>query len=105
MAKRNLTPPKSFEDALRELETILAEIEGGELGLEDSLAKYELGTFLIQHCRGVLGAAEKQIELLRKSPDGGLQSEPMSSPGTRQQASAEAESQAAPRAADERGID
>jgi exodeoxyribonuclease VII small subunit len=80
MAKRNVTPPKSFEDALRELETILAEIEGGELGLEDSLAKYERGTFLIQHCRGVLGAAEKQIELLSKSPDGGLQSEPLNPP-------------------------
>ena len=80
MAKRNLTPPKTFEDALRELEAILAEIEGGELGLEDSLAKYERGTFLIQHCRGVLGAAEKQIELLSKSPDGGLQSEPMNPP-------------------------
>src|SRR3954471_2055411 len=86
MAKRNLTPPKSFEDALRELETILSEIEGGELGLEDSLAKYERGTFLIQHCRGVLGAAEKQIELLSKSPDGGLQSEPMSSQAAVQQA-------------------
>jgi exodeoxyribonuclease VII small subunit len=82
-----------------------AEIEGGELGLEDSLAKYERGTFLIQHCRGVLGAAEKQIELLSKPPDGGLQSEPMPLPGSRQQASAEPEPSAAPGAADERGID
>jgi exodeoxyribonuclease VII small subunit len=103
MAKRNLTPPKSFEDALRELETILAENEGGELGHEDSLAKYERGTFLIQHCRGVLGAAEKQIELLSKSPDGGLQSEPMQ--GSRQQAPDEAEAAAESGAVEERGID
>jgi exodeoxyribonuclease VII small subunit len=96
MAKRNLTPPKSFEDALRELETILADIEGGELGLEDSLAKYERGTFLIQHCRGVLGTAEKQIELLSKSPDGGLQSEPMSLPGTPHETAAEPQSGAEP---------
>jgi exodeoxyribonuclease VII small subunit len=81
MAKRNLTPPKTFEEALQELEQILAEIEGGELGLEDSLGKYERGNFLIQHCRTVLNSAEKQIELLSKSPDGGLQSEPMSMPG------------------------
>ena len=80
MAKRDLNPPKSFEDALQELERILAEIEGGEMGLEDSLGKYERGNFLIQHCRTVLSAAEQHIEKLSKSPDGGLQGEPMTPP-------------------------
>ena len=75
--KKNHTPPRSFEDALRELEQILGEIENGQVGLEESLVKYERGNFLIQHCRAVLGAAEKQIELLSKGPDGSLQSEPM----------------------------
>jgi exodeoxyribonuclease VII small subunit len=74
MAKKPQTPPRSFEEALRELEQILAQIEGGELGLEESLVKYERGNFLIQYCRGVLGQAEKQIELLGKAPDGGLSS-------------------------------
>jgi exodeoxyribonuclease VII small subunit len=77
MAKKNVTPPKSFEEALAELEQILAEIEGGEVGLEESLVKYERGNFLIQHCRGVLNSAEKQIELLSKSAEGSLVSEPM----------------------------
>ena len=77
MAKRNLNPPKTFEEALQELEQILAEIESGEMGLEESLAKYERGNFLIHHCRGVLNTAERQIELLSKGSDGGLQSEPM----------------------------
>ncbi len=77
MGKKNHTPPKSFEDALHELEQILAEIENGQVGLEESLVKYERGNFLIQHCRAVLGAAEKQIELLSKGPDGSLQSEPL----------------------------
>jgi exodeoxyribonuclease VII small subunit len=77
MARKNHTPPKSFEDALRELEQILNEIEGGQVGLEESLVKYERGNFLIQHCRGVLSQAEKQIELLSKGPDGGLVSEPL----------------------------
>jgi exodeoxyribonuclease VII small subunit len=79
MAKKNQIPPKSFEEALSELETILTEIEGGEIGLEESLVKYERGTFLIQHCRGVLNSAEKQIEVLSKAPAGGLQSEAMGS--------------------------
>lgn len=70
MAKRNQTPPKTFEEALRELEGILQEIENGEVGLEESLLKYERGNFLIQHCRAVLGRAEKQIEELADGPPG-----------------------------------
>lgn len=77
MAKKTQSPPNSFEDALEELERILSEIEGGQVGLEESLVKYERGTFLIQHCRGVLNTAEKQIEVLTKSADGGLESRPM----------------------------
>jgi exodeoxyribonuclease VII small subunit len=80
MARKTQAPPKSFEDALRELEQILSDIEAGELGLEESLMKYERGNFLIQHCRGVLGAAEKQIELLGKGPDGGLTRTPIDLP-------------------------
>jgi exodeoxyribonuclease VII small subunit len=78
--KRNVTPPKSFEDALAELERIIADVENGEIGLEDSLVKHERGNFLIQYCRGVLDSAEKQIEMLSKAPDGSLQSEPMTPP-------------------------
>jgi exodeoxyribonuclease VII small subunit len=69
MARKTQTPPKSFEDALSELERILSDIEAGEIGLEESLTRYERGVFLIQHCRAVLATAEKQIELLTKLPD------------------------------------
>ena len=80
MAKKTQTPPKTFEEALAELEQILADIERGELGLEESLVKYERGNFLIHHCRGVLNTAEKQIELLGKSADGGLSVTPLEEP-------------------------
>lgn len=100
MAKKTQTPPKSFEEALRELEEILGEIEGGELGLEESLQKYERGNFLIQHCRGVLNTAEKQIELLSKSPDGGIAATPAYIPSTADGAAA-AEAGAAERDAPE----
>lgn len=79
-SKKNQNPPKSFEDALRELEQILADIEAGEVGLEESLLKYERGNFLIQHCRTVLSNAEKHIESLSKEPNGRLQSTPMDEP-------------------------
>lgn len=77
MARKTQPLPKSFEDALQELEQILSEIEGGQVGLEESLVKYERGTFLIQHCRGVLSSAEKQIEVLTRAADGGLESTPL----------------------------
>ena len=77
MARKNQTPPKNFEEALAELDQIIAEIEGGQVGLEESLAKYERGNFLIQHCRGVLNTAEQQIEVLSKAADGSLTVSPM----------------------------
>lgn len=77
MAKKLQSPPKNFEEALSELEQILSDIEAGQVGLEQSLVKYERGSFLIQHCRGVLSQAEKQIELLSKNADGSLASEPL----------------------------
>jgi exodeoxyribonuclease VII small subunit len=77
MPRKQQAAPKSFEDAMTELEQILADIEAGQIGLEESLARYERGTFLIQHCRGVLGAAEKRIEILSKGADGSMQSQPL----------------------------
>ncbi len=77
MAKRNQPVPPNFEAALKELEEILSEIEGGEVGLEQSLVKYERGNFLIQHCRKILNNAEKQIEELSKGADGGLEATPL----------------------------
>ena len=79
--RKQHTPPKSFEEALAELEQILTDIEGGEVGLEESLVKYERGNFLIGHCRGVLNRAEKQIELLSKAADGELEPQPLTDDG------------------------
>jgi exodeoxyribonuclease VII small subunit len=77
MSKKPQSQPRNFEEALAELEQILSEIESGQTGLEQSLIKYERGSFLIQHCRAVLSKAEKQIELLSKAADGTLSSEPL----------------------------
>lgn len=81
MAKQqNHSPPKTFEAAVEELEQILSLIESGELGLEETLVKYERGNFLIQHCREVLNAAEKQIEVISKGPDGTPTTRPFETP-------------------------
>ena len=50
-----------FEDAIEALETIIDQIESGEMGLEKNLACYEQGMKLIERCRSILGATEKKI--------------------------------------------
>ena len=57
--------PKTFEQALADLEAIVAEVEAGKVGLEESIAKYEQGMKLVKHCRTILDAAEKRIETIR----------------------------------------
>ncbi len=77
MAKKTQTPPKNYEEAVAELQQIIAEIERGEIGLEDVLSRYERGHFLLQFCQQTLAAAEKQIELITKAPDGTLKTAPL----------------------------
>lgn len=77
MAKKSPPAPRTFQEAIEELEQILSEMESGQLGLEDSLARYERGTQLSQYCRGVLNAAEKKIETIGRAADGGLVVAPM----------------------------
>lgn len=77
MARKTQTTPRSFEEALQELEKILGELEGGQVGLEESLARYERGSFLVGYCREVLGRAEKQIEQLVKDEQGQPQVAPL----------------------------
>jgi len=80
MPKKPQPVPRSFEEAEAELAEILQQIEGGQATLEDSLAKYERGMFLLQFCRGVLDRAEKQIEELTRQPDGSLKARPLDEP-------------------------
>jgi exodeoxyribonuclease VII small subunit len=62
--------PKTFEESVADLEKIVAAIESGQIGLEESLAKYEQGMELVKKCRGILDRAEKRIEQLTQSGDG-----------------------------------
>lgn len=51
-----------FEEAIKELGSIVGRIEQGQIPLQDSLKQYERGMALIKHCRGILEKAEKRIE-------------------------------------------
>jgi exodeoxyribonuclease VII small subunit len=55
---------RTFEESLLDLERIMRELEDGRLGLEDALARYELGVGLIKSCYQQLRQAEQRIVLL-----------------------------------------
>jgi exodeoxyribonuclease VII small subunit len=58
--------PASFEQALAELEDIVARMEGGQLPLKESLQAYERGARLLQFCQSTLRDAQLQVEILEK---------------------------------------
>lgn len=80
MAKKELGK-KKFEDALEELEKVVEQLESGELSLEDSLAAFEEGVRLVQHCNQKLTEVEKKIELLVKDKEGKLRLKPLADAG------------------------
>jgi exodeoxyribonuclease VII small subunit len=59
-------PPDNltYEQALAELEQIVRDLEDGQTGLEESLARYERGVGLLKRCYGQLCQAEQRILLL-----------------------------------------
>jgi exodeoxyribonuclease VII small subunit len=61
----------SFEQSREELEQIVARLEGGKLGLAESLAAYELGVKRLKGCYEMLAAAERRIELVQGVDDEG----------------------------------
>lgn len=65
MSKQKKT--KNFEEALESLEQIVSELESGNLGLDDSLNKFEEGLKSYQQCKELLESAEKKISILTKN--------------------------------------
>ena len=67
----------SFEAAIERLQTIVEELEGGSLSLEESIARYEEGVKLSRRLTLTLDQAEKRIERLSTGEDGEPVTEPM----------------------------
>lgn len=67
-----------FERALAQLERLASELEEGQLGLDEALARYERGIGLLRRCQELLAAAERRIELLTSvEADGRPRSQPL----------------------------
>ena len=58
--------PATYEDALAELERLVAAMEGGQLPLDQLLRSYQRGAELLGFCRARLEAVEQQVKLLEE---------------------------------------
>jgi exodeoxyribonuclease VII small subunit len=70
-----------FEEALTGLERIVAQLEGGDLPLDDALKLFEEGVRLSRFCSTKLDEAERRIEILMKGADGEWQAVPFKGEG------------------------
>ncbi|MEM7740502.1 MAG: exodeoxyribonuclease VII small subunit [Pseudomonadota bacterium] len=66
----------SFEDALKELEAIIGQLESGDVALEESIALYERGAALKGHCETTLSDAKERIEKIVIDKGGAASAEP-----------------------------
>jgi exodeoxyribonuclease VII small subunit len=66
----------SFEDALRELEGIVQQLERGQIKLDEAITAYERGAALKKHCEAKLAEAKAKVDRIVVAVDGTVSSEP-----------------------------
>ena len=80
------SPELSFEQALTELQQIVDDLEAGQLGLDESMQRFEQGIALLRNCYGTLEKAEQKIEILTGTDESGRPlTEPFEATSTIQQ--------------------
>jgi exodeoxyribonuclease VII small subunit len=66
----------SFEDALKELEGIVQQLERGQVKLDEAISAYERGVLLKRYCEQKLAEAKMKVEKIVFSSDGSISSQP-----------------------------
>ena len=61
---------QNFEQAMEKLEKIVAELEAGELSLDEMVKKFEQGMKLVDFCSEKLNQVEQKLKKLVKTEDG-----------------------------------
>jgi exodeoxyribonuclease VII small subunit len=59
----------NLEKSLTDLEALVAELEGGDLSLEEAMKKFEHGIKLTRACQLALKEAEQKVEILLQNND------------------------------------
>ncbi len=65
-----MTKDLSFEAAMSELETVVGQLESGNVPLEESIKLYERGDVLKKHCEKKLAEAEEKVAQITLNADG-----------------------------------
>ena len=102
-----LTKRLKFEEAMERLDSIVAAMESGEIGVEESIAKYEEAMALAAHCRQILDQAEQRIQKIQLDAAGQPQLSPFEPPAEPAEDSAAAgdEGGASAEGSEDRGVD
>jgi exodeoxyribonuclease VII small subunit len=79
MSKSDKKPP-SFEDAMKRLDDIVQAMERGEIGIEESIARYEEAMMLATRCRAILHDAEQRIRKIQLDAQGKPTATPLDVP-------------------------
>jgi exodeoxyribonuclease VII small subunit len=58
-----IDPALRYEQAVKELEKLITDMESGQYSLEETLAAYQRGAALLRHCQGVLAQVEQQVRV------------------------------------------
>ena len=66
VSEQAVEKPQSFEQAFSELESIVAQMESGQMALDASLAAYQHGNALLQFCQKALTEVEQQVQILNE---------------------------------------
>ena len=64
MTSRKKAENLSFEESMQELETLVKQMEAGDLPLEDALQNFERGIQLARHSQQTLKKAEQKVQVL-----------------------------------------
>jgi exodeoxyribonuclease VII small subunit len=67
----------SFEDALKQLEELVRQLEKGESRLDDAISAYERGANLKKHCEAKLAEARMKVDKISFGPGGEIGTQPM----------------------------
>ena len=69
---------QTFESAMKQLESIVHELESGDLTLDQALKKFQEGVKLSEFCSKKLDETEKKVSILLKDEEGDVRAEPFS---------------------------
>lgn len=58
-----IDPNLRYEQAVKELESLISDMESGKFSLEETLLAYQRGAALLKHCQGMLAQVEQQVRV------------------------------------------